>query len=827
MAARRLSRDGHDHQIAPGVCGWLESPGREMASTDCLMVSGWAFAAGAPIVSLRVTGCGADRPLRYGLRREDVRAAYPDEPAALESGFFAYLEFDVRPAPGTTLQIWATRADGRSLRLFTRPLRSATAARLRLLLSPRAWAGIARAVFRRPAVAATQSAPAGDALSRTSLETFLASGARLPLTGSAAPAVSVIVVVWNRADLTLACLRALTAQSDVDTEVIVVDNASTDETRELLTRVAGATVLRNDANLGFTAGANLGAARARGEFLLFLNNDAELLPGALGQLVGTARRSPDIGAIGGKLVYPDGRLQEAGSIIWSDGSCEGYGRGGDPAAAEYDFERAVDFCSGALLLTPRAVFERLGGFDEAYRPAYYEDADYGVRLWLAGYLVVYQPRAVAIHREFGSEAAAGAAIAMQRERRAIFVSRHAAWLAQQCARDKGALAARSHPHRQPCVIWIDDAAPSARWGAGFPRAAAMLRALTDLGYPITVYATAGRGSSAPSAIEIAGGGPAGLAAFLQARAGHAAAVIVSRPHNMQYLKAAVGADLWALGAPCVYDAEAVYAEREAGRRRLGAQPMTGPEARAALDAELRLTRGCGAVLVVSERERQLFAAAGSVATFVAGHAIEPRPTPRPFEQRRTILFVGAFGADSPNEDAVAFFCRDVLPALRAAGCDAPFVVAGAGIPGHLRALGDASVSWHADAVDLTPVYDAARVFVAPTRFAAGIPLKILEAAASGVPVVATRLVADQLGWTSGSELLAFEDPQECARAIVRLFAEPELWLRLRDGALARVREDYGAGRLRDSLRDALAAATHARTRTAPASRPESAHHPPR
>ncbi len=182
--------------------------------------------------------------------------------------------------------------------------------------------------------------------------------------------MSVILVLWNRAALTLSCLRALCGSTDVPFEIVIVDNASTDETPDLLTKLVGATILRNVENLGFTVAANIGAAAARGEFLLFLNNDADLLPAAIERLVETIRRSGRIAAVGGKLVFPDGRLQEAGSIIWSDGSCEGYGRGDDPSAPEFNFERDVDFCSAALLLTPRRLFESLGGFDERYRPAY-------------------------------------------------------------------------------------------------------------------------------------------------------------------------------------------------------------------------------------------------------------------------------------------------------------------------------------------------------------------------------------------------------------------------------------------------------------------------
>src|SRR5262249_16982205 len=189
--------------------------------------------------------------------------------------------------------------------------------------------------------------------SRAALRGFLASGSRLTLPAPSAPHVSVIVVVWNRADLTLGCLRALAADRAANFDVVVVDNASSDETAPLIARVDGVRVVRNEENIGFTAAANIGARAAKGRFLLFLNNDAEILPGAIAALQETVGRTPSIGAAGGKLVFPDGRLQEAGGIVWSGGSCEAYGRGGDPAPAEVKFGRPVGFWWAAKLTTAR------------------------------------------------------------------------------------------------------------------------------------------------------------------------------------------------------------------------------------------------------------------------------------------------------------------------------------------------------------------------------------------------------------------------------------------------------------------------------------------
>ena len=184
----------------------------------------------------------------------------------------------------------------------------------------------------------------------------------------------------------------------------------------------------------------------------------------------------------------------------------------------------------------------------------------------------------------------------------------------------------------------------------------MIHALEDLGYRVTIYETAPRRMRPDglAGVEIVPGGPASLRSFLRVR-GLADAVIVSRPHNMQYLKAAAGADLTGVGTGCIYDAEAIFAAREIGRREVAGMPMTETEQRAAIEAELALARGSAAVLVVSGEDRDRFLVVVPSPVFVVSHAVAAEPTRTPVERRRTILFVGAFGQQSPNDDAVEFF----------------------------------------------------------------------------------------------------------------------------------------------------------------------------
>jgi GT2 family glycosyltransferase len=212
--------------------------------------------------------------------------------------------------------------------------------------------------------------------------------------------VSIIIPAFNQWDYTLSCLHSIRANTpEVAYEVIVADDSSTDETGKILDHVGNIRVIRNGCNLQFLKNCNRAARLASGKYLLFLNNDTNVQKNWLSRLLEPAEKDPAVGMVGAKLVYPDGRLQEAGGIIWSDGSGWNYGWFDDPQKPQYNYPREPDYVSGACLLIRRDLWEKTGGFDERFAPAYYEDTDLAFQVRSLGYKVIYQPESVVVHFE--------------------------------------------------------------------------------------------------------------------------------------------------------------------------------------------------------------------------------------------------------------------------------------------------------------------------------------------------------------------------------------------------------------------------------------------
>jgi GT2 family glycosyltransferase len=219
----------------------------------------------------------------------------------------------------------------------------------------------------------------------------------------ALPLVSVVIPTYEGVSMLRPCLAALQAQTLVEHETIVVDNASSDSTRELVReQFPEVRLVELEANVGFGVAVNAGARIAAGEYLALLNNDTLPRRDWLAELVACAKRHPAAASIAPKILRRDDS-----AVIDGAGDCltlalKAYRRGlGQRDDGRFSDEEQVFSATGTACLWRAEVFRRLGGFDESYF-AYYEDVDLGFRARLAGYECWFAPRAVVLHESAGT-----------------------------------------------------------------------------------------------------------------------------------------------------------------------------------------------------------------------------------------------------------------------------------------------------------------------------------------------------------------------------------------------------------------------------------------
>ena len=637
---------------------------------------------------------------------------------------------------------------------------------------------------------------------------------RLHFETSGTPALSVVMVLHNQFELTMMALGSLRANYPGDIDLVLIDSGSVDETVHITRYVTGATHFHFDTNIGFLLGCNAALQFATGDAVLYLNNDTELAPGAIAAALRRLDNDPGIGAVGGMILRTHGLVQEAGNIVYRDGSTLGYGRDASPLAPEVNFARDVEFCSGVFLLARRALLNELEGFDEAFAPAYYEDADLCLRIREAGYRVVYDPAVVVHHLEYGSAVSSRASEAEIGRARQRFAEKHAGYVAARPSRDeRRQVFDRLADTARRRVLFVEDTVPLRMIGSGFVRSNDIAREMAALGYGVTIYPINGCRfdvaavyADMPDGVEVMHDcSLEQLPGFLALRRDYFDAIWVARTHNLATVLTAARQAGGVL-PPIVLDTEAIAAMRDRGRAELEGRDFdTG----AAIREELRDGASCRTIVAINDAEAALLRELEFPNVAVIGHMRLPCPTPRPFAARAGMLFVGAIHRmDSPNYDSLCWFVDEVLPLIqRELTWETRLTVVGyteAGVTldrfrDHPRVTLRGAVS------DLEPLYDQHRVFVAPTRFAAGTPYKIHEAASFGLPVVATGLLRRQLGWEEGRELLTAEptDPAAFAHHVVAVQRDAALWGHLRDAALDRLRRENDREHYAEAIRDVL------------------------
>jgi GT2 family glycosyltransferase/glycosyltransferase involved in cell wall biosynthesis/SAM-dependent methyltransferase len=629
----------------------------------------------------------------------------------------------------------------------------------------------------------------------------------------APPVVSVVIPTYGQVDHTLRCLASIAAAPPaVPIEVIVVEDASGDPRVAELKAVRGLRLVLREDNLGFLRSCNDAARLANGRFLMLLNNDTEVMPGAIDVLHRLLVTRPDAGLAGARLLYPDGWLQEAGGIIWRDGSGANYGRRDDPRKPEYNYVREADYISGAAIMLPLAVWQTLGGFDEHFAPAYCEDSDLAFRVRAAGLKVLYQPEAQVIHMEggtHGTDTAAGLKAWQVVNTRKL----HDRWrdTLRQHHLPNGTrlMRARDRSLGRTITLVIDHYVPQPDRDAGSRTIMAFLDALLAAGRVVKFLPVGGHpGSSYATALQRRGieviDSPwrGSLAAWIAAHGQEIDEVLLSRPHVAEEC-------LPLLAAHC--RASVVFYGHDLHHQRLRAEgdPRRADEADAMEALERQVWRAVDVVLYPSEDEAAAVRALEPrVRAFaVPAYALPPPPPAHaPPPASAGLIFVAGF-AHPPNVDAACWLVGEILPLLRAARPDLALALIGSNPTPEVRALAGPGIEVTGFVPDheLARRYGAARVAVCPLRFGAGVKLKVIEAMHHGVPLVTTPAGAQGLpGLDAVCDVQS--EPAAFAGAVLRLLDDDAAWTARAAAQSAFVAARFSAAAVQAGLERAFAQA---------------------
>ena len=637
-----------------------------------------------------------------------------------------------------------------------------------------------------------------------------AQGLDLPLADM--PLVSVIIPIYGQIGYTIRCLASIQKHAPgMPFEIIVVDDCSRDNSLEVLAQVRGFRLVRNEVNQGFIRSCNAGAAVAKGAFLCFLNNDTEVSPRWLDELLRTFSTFPGTGLSGSKLVYPDGRLQEAGGILWQDGSAWNFGRLQDPLLPAYNYAREVDYCSGASIMIPTSLFVELGGFDEHYLPAYCEDSDLALKIREKGYRVIYQPMSAIVHYEgitSGTDLQQGAKAYQVSNSKKLF-ERWQPFLANYQPNGVDVDNAKDRAsHRR--VLVLDHCTPTPDQDAGSVTVFNTLLLLRDMGFQVTfipednfLYMPDYTVALQRTGIEVL------YAPYVTSVEQHLKEsgkrydlVLLFRPVVVERNIKAVKKHC--RNAKVLYhtiDLHFLRMEREAELQNDPAKRKAAAEMK---EREFATIQASDLSIVHSTAELTLLAPElpdEKISVFPL--IMDVQGTQKKFSERRDIVFVGGY-QHAPNVDAVQYFVQDIMPLLRERLPGVRVRVVGSSPPPVILEMASEDVIIEGFVEDLSPLLDQVRISLAPLRYGAGIKGKIGTALAAGLPVVATSLAAEGMGMVEGEHVLVADGPDDFATAIVRLYEDEALWNKLSKAGIEFADQAWGAEAAWTIMADILA-----------------------
>ena len=614
------------------------------------------------------------------------------------------------------------------------------------------------------------------------------------------PTISIVIPVYNQLRITLRAIRSiLQAGAQQSFEIIIVDDCSEARISTILGAVAGIRYLQQPNNSGFIASCNNGANAARGDYLVFLNNDTHVLPGWLDELHRTFIDRPKAGLVGSQLIYPTGALQEAGGILWSDGSGWNYGRNDDRLAPQYNYLRPVDYCSGASIMVPRLLFNELGQFDSHYSPAYAEDADLALQVRKAGYEVLYQPQSKVVHFEgvsSGTDTATGTKSYQVQNLKKLFqrwqneLSSHRPNAVEpELERDRGV---------SKRVLFLDATTPTPDCDAGSVVIYQFMKIFLKIGYGVSFVPVDNLLAVDSYTEDLQRMGVecwhhpfiSSVDDYLAKHGKKFDLIFMYRaPHAARHLDAV---RMYAPQAKVVLNTVDLHFLREERQAQVESSETRFKMAQVLKERELSVMHHTDATILLNKSEVELIRElAPTVKTFMLPLTQDIPGCRRPFPERKDIVFIGGFN-HLPNIDAVKYFSTEIMPLIRELLPGVRFIVVGSNPPEELSQYACKDIEIRGFVANLAEVFDICRVSVAPLRFGAGMKGKIVTSLSYGVPCITTTIGAEGMGLSHGRNILIADDAVTCAQAVVDVYNSEEHWHEISSAGVDFARANFSA-----------------------------------
>lgn len=626
------------------------------------------------------------------------------------------------------------------------------------------------------------------------------------------PEVTVIIPVYRSFADTFRCLYSIseTFARELKTRIVIADDCPVSPVAPFFDQIPNLELITNSINYGFLRNCNQAAAQTGGEFIVFLNNDTVVRPGWLDSLINLARRDPRTALIGCKLLNHDGSIQEAGGVMFTDGWGYPYGRGDRSNRPEYNFVRQVDCVIGACFLVRRSAFEAVGGFDDRYAPAFFEEFDLAMAIAEAGYKVLYQPASEIFH--LGS-ASYGAEVRDRQSRinQAKFKEKWASQLAGRYTGPQDLFLARDRRYLSGTILIIDDLVPEFDKHAGALTMYQYMKLMTELDFKV-VYLPHDRSATQPytsiyqqMGIEILYG-DFDFSDWLDANGRYLDWVWLARPDIARAYVDVVRAKT---DARLVYYTHDLHFLREQRRYEVEGEDWALSESVRLKAIETSLFQRVDCVMTPSAEEAKVIAKLAPDTTiqvltpyFFDEPTLSCKPASLPLIKRREIIFVGGY-RHVPNVDAAILLVRNIMPKVWAVVPDAKVMLLGSHPPQEVIELGGPKVTVLGYVEDLAPYYARARLSVSPLRYGAGVKGKIVSSLEAGVPVVSTSIGNEGIALVHGVDAMIGDTVAELADHVVRLFADDDLLKSLQTAGAAVIHKRFSETLAREGLLAAL------------------------